>query len=62
MQCNVGSADRWFRIIGGLFVIVVLGLVYKNWLALIGVALLLTGIFRYCPLYPLLKIDTSKKK
>jgi hypothetical protein len=62
MQCNVGTADRWFRITGGLFVIVVLGLVYKNWLALIGVALLLTGIFRYCPLYPLLKIDTSKRK
>jgi hypothetical protein len=61
MTCNVGTTDRWLRIIGGLIVIVVLGLVFKSWWALVGVVLLLTGIFRFCPLYLPLKLDTSKK-
>ena len=62
MKCNVGPGDRWFRILGGLLVIIVLGWVFKSWLALIGVVLLATGIFRFCPLYVPLKIDTSKKQ
>jgi len=62
MKCNVGPGDRWFRILGGLFVIIVLGLVFKSWWALIGVVLVLTGIFRFCPLYVPLKIDTGKKQ
>jgi hypothetical protein len=62
MKTNLGRGDRWFRIIGGLFVIVVLGLVFKNWWALIGVALLATGILGWCPLYVPLKISTLKKK
>jgi hypothetical protein len=61
MKCNVGVGDRWFRILGGLFVIIVLGWFYQNWLALVGVALMATGIFRYCPLYSLLKINTARK-
>jgi type IV secretory pathway TrbD component len=62
MKCNVGPGDRWFRILGGLLVIVVLGWFFKSWLALIGVVLLATGIFRFCPLYVPLKIDTTKKQ
>jgi len=62
MKCNVGPGDRWFRILGGLFVIIVLGLVFKSWWALIGVVLVLTGIFRFCPLYIPLKINTGKKQ
>jgi hypothetical protein len=62
MKCNVGPGDRWFRILGGLFVIIVLGWFFKSWWALIGLVPLLTGIFRFCPLYLPLKIDTSKKQ
>jgi hypothetical protein len=62
MKYNVGPGDRWFRILGGLFVIIVLGWFFKSWWALIGVVLVLTGIFRFCPLYVPLKIDTSKKQ
>lgn len=62
MKCNVGPGDRWFRILGGLLVIVVLGWFFKSWLALIGVVLVATGIFRFCPVYVPLKIDTTKKQ
>jgi hypothetical protein len=62
MKCNMGMADRWFRIIGGLFVIVMLGFVFSSWWVLIGVALLATGIFGVCPLYIPLKFNTLKKK
>lgn len=62
MKCNVGKTDQLLRIIGGLFVIVVLGLFYKSWWALVGLIPLLTGIFRFCPLYIPLKINTMKEK
>ena len=62
MKCNVGPGDRWFRILGGLLVIIVLGWFFKSWWALIGVVLVATGIFRFCPLYLPLKIDTAKKQ
>jgi hypothetical protein len=62
MKCNVGPGDRWFRILGGLLVIIVLGWFFKSWWALIGLVPLLTGIFRFCPLYLPLKIDTTKKQ
>jgi len=62
MKCNVGTADRWFRIIGGILVIVVLGLVFESWWSLISVLLLLTGIFRFCPLYVPFGFTTIKKE
>jgi hypothetical protein len=61
MKCNIGVGDRWFRILGGLFVIIVLGWFFQNWWALVGVALLATGIFKFCPLYVLFKFDSGRK-
>jgi hypothetical protein len=61
MTCNVGGLDRIFRIVGGLIVIA-WGIYDRNWLGVIGLIPLLTGVFRYCPLYTPLKIDSSKKK
>jgi len=62
MKCNVGKTDQLLRIIGGLFVIIVLGLFYHSWWALVGLIPLLTGIFRFCPLYSPLKINTTQNK
>ncbi|HNQ36639.1 MAG: DUF2892 domain-containing protein [Prolixibacteraceae bacterium] len=61
MKCNVGATDRLVRIIAGL-VILLLGLVYKNWWGLVGLIPLLTGIFRFCPLYVPFKMSTEIKK
>lgn len=59
MKCNVGGVDRVLRIVVGL---VLIGLAITGitgvW-AWIGVVPLATGIFRFCPAYPLLGINTG---
>jgi len=61
MKCNVGNMDRTIRIIAGL---VLIGLAATNTIGMwgwIGVIPVLTGVFRFCPAYPLLGINTNKK-
>ncbi len=61
MQCNVGGIDRALRIVvGALLVILAITNVVGVW-GWIGVVPLATGIFRFCPAYPLLGIKTCKK-
>jgi hypothetical protein len=63
MKPNVGGLDRALRIIVGL-VLLALGIfVAKSTILMIiaialGAALFLTGLFRFCSLYPLLKVST----
>jgi hypothetical protein len=66
MKCNVGKKDRIIRIIIGLAILIphyvyyaVKGY-YCVW-ANIGYIPLLTGIFGFCALYPIFKINTAKK-
>ena len=58
MKCNVGSIDRVLRISVGL---VLIGLaasgVVGAW-GWIGIAPLATGLFKFCPLYPVLGINS----
>jgi hypothetical protein len=67
MKANVGGIDRVLRIIFGL-VLLALGIfVFKSGalmivFVIIGAILLLTGLFRFCGLYPLLGINTCKAK
>ena len=61
MKVNIGPGDRWFRIIGGIILIVVFGWL-KSWWALVGVVLLITGILNFCPIYYILKMSTAKKQ
>ena len=61
MQCNVGGIDRTLRIvIGALLVVLVIIGVIGNW-GWIGLLPIATGVFRFCPAYPLLGIKTCKK-
>lgn len=60
MKPNVGGVDRIVRIVLGLVLIALVFVGPKTpwgWLGLIPLA---TGIFRFCPGYCPLKIDTSK--
>lgn len=61
MQCNVGGIDRTLRIVIGavLIVLAIVGVI-GSW-GWIGILPLATGIFRFCPAYPLLGIKTCKK-
>jgi type IV secretory pathway TrbD component len=60
MKCNVGSVDRLLRIVLGL-IIAILGVVFENWWGLVGVVLIATGLFQFCPIYWTLKMSTFKK-
>ncbi|WP_409522889.1 YgaP family membrane protein [Nitrincola sp. MINF-07-Sa-05] len=58
MKTNVGTVDRVLRIVAGLVLILlaVTGTIgIWGW---IGILPLATGVFRFCPAYPLLGINT----
>lgn len=58
MKANVGGVDRILRIIVGLVLIgLTLAEVIGMW-GWIGLVPLLTGIFKFCPLYPLVGMNT----
>ncbi len=50
MNPNVGSLDRVVRIMVGLAVLGA-GYYYQSWWGLVGLVLILTTIFRFCPAY-----------
>ncbi|MBT9491115.1 MAG: DUF2892 domain-containing protein [Paucibacter sp.] len=62
MKANVGTVDRVLRIVGGL---VLIGLAASGTVGVwgyLGVIPLLTGVFRFCPAYPLLGMNTCAMK
>jgi len=60
MGINVGSTDRTLRIIAGVIIIAV-GVYYQSWWGVVGLVPLLTGLFRFCPLYTMLGANTCKR-
>ncbi len=58
MKCNVGGIDRVLRIVVGL---VLVGLAVSNEVGVwgwIGIIPLATGLLKFCPLYPMLGINS----
>ena len=60
MKKNVGSIDRWVRIIIGL-VIAILGVLFNTWWGLISIIFIGTAIFNFCPIWAITKVSTVKK-
>ena len=62
MKANVGGIDRIMRILAGL---VLIGLAIAGigapW-TWIGIVPLVTGVFSFCPFYPLLGINSCPMK
>ena len=58
---NVGSVDRTLRLVAGIG-LAIGGVIFESYWGLIGVALLATAVFRYCPLYVPFKISTYKNE
>jgi membrane-bound ClpP family serine protease len=61
MQANVGGIDQKLRITIGivLFVISATTNLIGLW-GLLGIIPIITGVMRFCPLYPILGINTGK--
>ena len=58
MKCNVGNIDRILRIsVGAMLVALAANGIVGGW-AWLGLIPLATGIFRFCPAYPLLGINS----
>jgi len=62
MKFNVGGIDRALRIIIGVVLIALAATNTVGWWGWLGVIPLLTGIFRFCPAYPLLGISSCPLK
>lgn len=58
MKANIGGWDRVLRIVVGLALIALVATGAVGWWGWLGVVPLLTGIVRFCPLYPLLGLNT----
>ena len=62
MKCNVGGVDRMLRMVVGL---VLIGLAVTGTVGVwgwIGVVPLATGLFKFCPAYTLLGVNTGKTR
>ncbi|MBF0296612.1 MAG: DUF2892 domain-containing protein [Magnetococcales bacterium] len=62
MKANVGGMDRILRVLVGIALLsqVFVGL-QTPW-GWIGVIPLLTGVFRFCPFYPLLGLNSCSRE
>ena len=64
MTANVGGIDRTLRIVVGIVLVSLFFVLEGNarYLGLIGLVMLATGIFRFCPAYTLLGVNTCPMK
>lgn len=62
MKTNVGGADRILRIVAGLALIALAATGTIGMWGWIGVIPLLTGVFKFCPAYALLGLNTCPMK
>ena len=62
MKSNVGGIDRPLRILAGLVLIALAATGTVGMWGWIGVVPLLTGLIGWCPVYPLLGINTCPMK
>ena len=62
MKINVDSIDRILRILVGVVLVALAATGLVGWWGWLGVLPLATGLFRFCPAYPLLGINTCPLK
>jgi len=61
MKTNVGGIDRILRFLVGLTLLGA-GYYFKSWWGLVGIIPLLTAIFRFCPAYLPIGLNTCGLK
>lgn len=58
MKANVGTIDRVLRIVVGLVLMALATTGTVGWWGWLGAIPLATGLFRFCPAYTLLGVNT----
>jgi hypothetical protein len=58
MKSNVGGMDKIARIVIGVALVALAAMGQIGVWGYIGIVPILTGLFNFCPLYPLLGINT----
>jgi hypothetical protein len=61
MTVNMGGLDRIIRVVIGIILIALTALQIISPWGWLGIVLILTGTFRYCPAYSLFGLRTCKK-
>jgi hypothetical protein len=64
MNANVGGIDRTLRIVVGIALLSLFFILEggARYIGLIGIVVLATGVFRFCPAYTLLGVNTCGMK
>ena len=62
MKKNVGTADKWIRIVVGLVLISLVFVGPKTAWGWIGIIPLATALINFCPVWAMLKISTRKEE
>lgn len=64
MNPNVGNTDRIIRAVLGVVLLSLLFVLDGNirWVGLLGLVMLGTAAMRFCPLYPVIGLNTCEKK
>jgi len=64
MKANVGGIDRGLRVLAGIALLAffALGEGGARYIGLVGIVPLLTGAFRFCPLYGILGLNTCPRR
>lgn len=61
MPRNVGTADRWVRVVVGVALLFLFSLDGNwRWLGLLAAVPFGTALLSYCPLWSVLRINTAK--
>ncbi|MGO3890896.1 MAG: YgaP family membrane protein [Paenalcaligenes sp.] len=58
MKTNVGGIDRILRVVVGLVLVILASSGTVGWWGWLGIIPLLSGLFRVCPLYSMLGVNT----
>ena len=63
MKTNMGTTDRWIRIILGLGLILLFFITTGpiKYVAIVGIVFVFTALIKWCPLYTLFGIKTCKR-
>jgi hypothetical protein len=62
MKVNVGGLDRVLRIVAGIVLLALTAMGTIGLWGLVGIVLLATGLFRFCPAYSIFGLSTCPLK